>query len=771
MKYFYALIVVLAFIVVDVSAQTWIGPSGGNWSTPANWSGGSVPNSNAANVVFNSAANVNLDISVTVRSLSVSGGGTVRIDGGEVINEISLSSGSGSPTISVAASTTLELYQLGMSLANNIQGTINGSLVLDGTTEADYAELIFPDLSGQPATFEINGSLIDEYGSSILAPIDDYLKFNSGSTYHLKGDKPIVARALYHSNSEIIISGVRETAVQFEETASIGSLTYDCPNQNEEAFLATIGIPSGLVIQGNLNIQHSNNLSLELFNNELGGGANIYSLTINGDFNISGNSYVVLSNAFDNLESYYVQVNGSFNMSGGVFSLQNSNSPDLQPTTLFVKGNIDHTGGTITANSIQTSTSTSLFNIEMNGSTAQTISSSTKVFNNANNQVALHISNPAGVTLLSELKVGKLGFSNNGILFTSEPGGRFIEVLNPSAAAVWGNGYVDGPVRRATNSTDEYLFPTGNAGVSRSVSVYPSATDASIYQAYYVNASPSNSNVASPLSNIVNYYWEVDRIGSGANAQVEITLPGAISGATAADALVVAKSSGGLNWERAKGDAGNFFPGDQTSGKLISDIQTSFSSFTIGWGSMDAVLPITLLSFTANKVSTSVARLNWNITENSTPEMFEVMKSTDGRNFVKIASVPGLTAKLSYDFTDNNLNSGNNYYRLRMVDKDGSVSFSSIIVVMNGTQGTLITSMIPTVVTDRARLNISAAAKGNLQLVITDINGRIIQTQVAAINPGNQEVWINASRLSSGYFQITGYINGERTQTIRFLKR
>ncbi len=147
------------------------------------------------------------------------------------------------------------------------------------------------------------------------------------------------------------------------------------------------------------------------------------------------------------------------------------------------------------------------------------------------------------------------------------------------------------------------------------------------------------------------------------------------------------------------------------------------------------------------------------------------MKSADGINFSKIGTVSGLTAKTSYDFTDNNLLAGNNYYRLKMLDIDGTVSYSNIIVAMNGTSGTLITSMIPTVVTDRARLNISAASKGNMQLVITDINGRIIQTQNASINAGNQEIWINATRLATGYFQITGYINGEKTATIRFFKR
>ena len=106
-----------------------------------------------------------------------------------------------------------------------------------------------------------------------------------------------------------------------------------------------------------------------------------------------------------------------------------------------------------------------------------------------------------------------------------------------------------------------------------------------------------------------------------------------------------------------------------------------------------------------------------------------------------------------------------------MYDKDGSITYSNIIVVMNGSRGVLISSMIPTVVKDRARLNISSSVKGSMQLVVTDISGRIMQHQTVSVDSGNQEIWLNASSLSAGMFQITGYINGEKTATFRFIKQ
>ncbi len=210
-------------------------------------------------------------------------------------------------------------------------------------------------------------------------------------------------------------------------------------------------------------------------------------------------------------------------MGGTSFSLQNTVLVPTGTTTLFVKGNINHTAGVITAVSTATSPTEGLFNIEMNGSGAQSISSISQSFNNAGNQVQLRISNPTGVTLQTPLSVGKLAFSANGKLITN--GTNFVTVMNPLPAAVSGSGFVQGPVRRATNSVNEYIFPTGSGTTARYVSVFPTSTTPTTFEGSFTNSAPTNTTVTSPLTSIVGYYWDVDRISSGTNASVEITLP------------------------------------------------------------------------------------------------------------------------------------------------------------------------------------------------------------------------------------------------------
>ena len=91
---------------------------------------------------------------------------------------------------------------------------------------------------------------------------------------------------------------------------------------------------------------------------------------------------------------------------------------------------------------------------------------------------------------------------------------------------------------------------------------------------------------------------------------------------------------------------------------------------------------------------------------------------------------------------------------------------------MTSTRSTLITSMMPTIVTDQAKLNISSSQKGNIRLAITDMYGRIVKQQAASLVAGSQDVWLNLASLPPGAYQVTGYLErGDKTTSIRFVKR
>jgi hypothetical protein len=91
-------------------------------------------------------------------------------------------------------------------------------------------------------------------------------------------------------------------------------------------------------------------------------------------------------------------------------------------------------------------------------------------------------------------------------------------------------------------------------------------------------------------------------------------------------------------------------------------------------------LPVKLLSWTATKSGKSVL-LKWSV-EESEFSHYEVEKSSDGATFTKFATVSGGQKNYSlYDLFPYSIT----YYRLKMVDLDGTYSYSKVISIkMNG---------------------------------------------------------------------------------------
>jgi hypothetical protein len=95
---------------------------------------------------------------------------------------------------------------------------------------------------------------------------------------------------------------------------------------------------------------------------------------------------------------------------------------------------------------------------------------------------------------------------------------------------------------------------------------------------------------------------------------------------------------------------------------------------------MASTLPVKLSSF-SGKVENSKAQISWTVTENETGNLFELQSSQDGKSFQTIAVV-FTTEKAgaeNYSYKDPKELTGTNYYRLKIINKDNTVSYSRII--------------------------------------------------------------------------------------------
>jgi hypothetical protein len=214
--------------------------------------------------------------------------------------------------------------------------------------------------------------------------------------------------------------------------------------------------------------------------------------------------------------------------------------------------------------------------------------------------------------------------------------------------------------------------------------------------------------------------------------------------------------------------------GTISSTNAISNFSIPDNAFTL-ITDLDGLLnplPISLISFDAIKLTNTKASLNWELAACcSAAARFEVERADGNRSFSKIATVNGSETNRFYTYTDNGLKSGINYYRLKMIDEDGKITYSRTVAIMNGVDGLLLTSLIPTIITNTATLTIASSNRQQLDLVIVDMQGRVMQKQNHTVAAGNTTIQLSTDRLPAGMYQLVGITAEGKTNMIRFIKQ
>jgi hypothetical protein len=152
-------------------------------------------------------------------------------------------------------------------------------------------------------------------------------------------------------------------------------------------------------------------------------------------------------------------------------------------------------------------------------------------------------------------------------------------------------------------------------------------------------------------------------------------------------------------------------------------------TFTIG----GYPLPVELKEFTAKAVKNLDAALAWSTASEKNNDHFDVERSFNGTDYVKIEEVKGQGTKSSatdYALTDANVArkaSGLVYYRLKQVDTDGTATFSPVRTV-SFTASTLTPTiaLFPNPATSATQLDLSQLPTGTYQVQVLDATGRVV---------------------------------------------
>ncbi|ADQ15877.1 hypothetical protein Lbys_0081 [Leadbetterella byssophila DSM 17132] len=187
---------------------------------------------------------------------------------------------------------------------------------------------------------------------------------------------------------------------------------------------------------------------------------------------------------------------------------------------------------------------------------------------------------------------------------------------------------------------------------------------------------------------------------------------------------------------------------------LVGDQPDNNSSYTTV--TVVAATPVTLISFTG-RAEGSIAVLDWATAEETEFSHFEIESSADALSFQKVGEVFAKGSNNNYTFSTAQ-NEDLVYYRLKMVDHDGSFAYSKIIPVSldESTAPSFLVYPNPTV----DYLQIKNKEAGVVRII--DVTGKQIRNQ--KVDAGIQV--IDVKNLREGVYY--GWLN---EQSFKFVKK
>ncbi|PZF73418.1 SdrD B-like domain-containing protein [Taibaiella soli] len=171
------------------------------------------------------------------------------------------------------------------------------------------------------------------------------------------------------------------------------------------------------------------------------------------------------------------------------------------------------------------------------------------------------------------------------------------------------------------------------------------------------------------------------------------------------------------------------------------------ATYTLNW---ITPLAVKLIQFNAEQKGTDIL-LQWESATEQDLSYYNVEHSTDGNNFTKLGTITAKgnsTVTTNYQFTHAQPTTGNHYYRLQMVNTDGSSDISPVKIVRISTvqqDGKIYVAPNPV----NNMLHVTGVTDGDV-ITIGDMSGRMLYR----VNATGETAEVNCTNLQDGIYWI-----------------
>ncbi|MGI4733598.1 MAG: FG-GAP repeat domain-containing protein [Janthinobacterium lividum] len=182
-------------------------------------------------------------------------------------------------------------------------------------------------------------------------------------------------------------------------------------------------------------------------------------------------------------------------------------------------------------------------------------------------------------------------------------------------------------------------------------------------------------------------------------------------------------------------------------------------------------LPVVLTSFTG-QTSAAGNVLHWATASESNSDHFEVERSADGQEFVKLgqlAAAGTTAASHNYQFTDAATPAGTSYYRLLQVDFDGTSTYSPVVTLAASASSLSAAKPVayPTIFTNELSVTLPGATAAQAATVaLLTADGRPVYSRTVQLSTTPQALAELPTLATGTYFLRIAMATGTITQRV-----
>ncbi|MEP7254972.1 MAG: Ig-like domain-containing protein [Ferruginibacter sp.] len=176
---------------------------------------------------------------------------------------------------------------------------------------------------------------------------------------------------------------------------------------------------------------------------------------------------------------------------------------------------------------------------------------------------------------------------------------------------------------------------------------------------------------------------------------------------------------------------------------------------------LGTILPLNISSFSGKKAGKDIL-LQWTTAQENNSDHFEIQHSDDNAGFLKIASITAQgysNTTANYSFVHYNPTASINYYRVKLVNKDGSAIYSKVIAIKGDGTGVTLQTVYPNPFHDKLELAITTDQAGIISIQMYDMSGQLVLSRAKQTTKGLNVITLNGlSMLRPGNYFID--VNG-----------